>query len=63
MLTLWELFGGGPWTDHQDRKSIKTWTREFGVEQLDWPVKSPDPNPTEHLWDELEQTLRANINV
>ena len=32
--------------------------REFGVEELDWPAQSPDFNPTEHLWDELEQRLR-----
>jgi len=29
------------------------------VEELDWPAQSPDLNPTEHLWDELEQRLRA----
>ena len=33
--------------------------REFGVDELDWPAQSSDLNPTEHLWDELEQRLRA----
>ena len=36
-------------------------TREFlaqaGVPLLDWPARSPDLNPIEHMWDELERGL------
>jgi phage regulator Rha-like protein len=32
------------------------------VEELGWPAQSPDLNPIEHLWDELEHRLRARPN-
>ena len=27
----------------------------------DWPVKNPDLNPIEHLWDDLDQCVRRPI--
>lgn len=32
---------------------------QFAVEDIDMLAKSPDLNPTEHLWDELEGCLPA----
>ena len=63
--TLWEQFRDGPFLFQHDcapvhkARSIKTWMTEFGVGELDWPAQSPDLSPIEHLWDELEQRLRA----
>lgn len=63
--TLWEQFGDGPFLFQHDCAPVhkasvhKDMDEEFGVEELDWPAQSPELNPIEQLWDELERRLRA----
>ncbi|GFW20663.1 hypothetical protein TNCV_1048861 [Trichonephila clavipes] len=30
------------------------------IERMDWPARSPDLNPIEHVWDFLRQTLGSS---
>jgi hypothetical protein len=39
-------------------RSVTEWFVDNKVQEMDCPTQSPDLNPTEHLWDELERQLR-----
>jgi DDE superfamily endonuclease len=39
-------------------KLTQNWLKNQKIHILDWPAQSPDMNPIEHLWDEVDRRLR-----
>lgn len=40
-------------------KATKKWLADNKVTIMDWPAQSPDMNPIENLWSELETRIRS----
>ncbi|KAK7098596.1 hypothetical protein V1264_002853 [Littorina saxatilis] len=46
-------------TPHRARL-VNDYIQQTGVVRMDFPACSPDMNPIEHVWDELDRQVRAN---
>lgn len=42
--------------------AVQGYLREVGINTIDWPPKSPDLNPIEHIWDSVKKRIRAKNN-
>ena len=56
----------GQWWYQQDNASLHTagttsvWFNRNGIDYIDWPAHSPDRNPIENLWNDLEPRVYAH---
>ena len=37
--------------------------QEEGIDAMDWPARSPDLNPIEHIWDIMSRSIHALVQV
>jgi hypothetical protein len=41
-------------------RSTKAWMEANGFNVLEWPSNSPDMNPIEHVWNDVDMRVRKN---
>ncbi len=45
---------------HKSRLSM-AWFADNQVEVMDWPARSPDLNPIEHIWSMIDQRISGSL--
>lgn len=43
-------------------RCVQDYLQEVGIHKLEWPARSPDLNPIEHIWDMLKRKIKSVSN-